>query len=316
MDLEDGIIAYSTGLGFKATDSHEIYKKNRPLSLAQQSSHGGELQARVFCTKTGSDYTVPTKFTPTKSTDPPIDPNSSSIIPATTILGSTSSGAEISSNPKYVPPNARLSTLGSSISSLDLVPSLEATSTTPNPNPQDSTFSGHSPKRACNLSPARKLQQVFQQETERVEFEDRLSGMIDNFTENLGKIGNSAVDGDILAKMMNIQQTWNALQSRVQQSDPQPSESNPGTSNPPNPSLRLNNLGISYVAGDPNMGYSGDMLKPRVTMPEVTYSNTNLPSITIIKEPNPTSQPVLKETFPPTKPKPKPPIDTKPTSKH
>lgn len=121
---------------------------------------------------------------------------------------------------KYVPPFAR----STSSSPVELVPNLEVTHTLPNPNFSEipTGFQNHSPKRSDRLSPARKLQQVFQQEANRVELEDRLASMVGYLEDEMGKAGSS---GDVmLARLKDLKLQWGVqTPSMAALADPQSS---------------------------------------------------------------------------------------------
>lgn len=59
----------------------------------------------------------------------------------------------------------------------------------PHPNPSPSEFGTHSPKSSHNPSPARKLQRVFQQETDRLEAEDRINSIFESIELELTRTG-------------------------------------------------------------------------------------------------------------------------------
>lgn len=158
----------------------------------------------------------------------------------------------------------------------------------PNPNPQSSTYPKdtsdlgvHSPKSSQNPSPARKLQQVFQQEIMRVATEERENKGSDspvNFLENPTQIDSKGPEFKASAS----------------------------------PTLR-NARGDPYLVGDPNRGYSPEAILPR---PPVTHSvlppslaTTNLPYQTqgaSLSQDQQASEPTQPKTYPdPNKGKPK-----------
>ncbi|KAI8560025.1 hypothetical protein RHMOL_Rhmol04G0222700 [Rhododendron molle] len=101
----------------------------------------------------------------------------------------------------------------------DLCPSLaDVQSSSPNPNFSKSlsNFGGHSPKHSIHSTPTRKLQQVFQQKSEMVESEERISRIVDNLKEEMRGSNGSFDIYAIATKLKHIKQAWNVadVQSR------------------------------------------------------------------------------------------------------
>ncbi|KAG5536380.1 hypothetical protein RHGRI_023972 [Rhododendron griersonianum] len=107
-------------------------------------------------------------------------------------------------------------TIATSPVPFDFCPSLaevQSSSLNPNVSKQSSEFDTHSPKHA-NPSPARKLQQVFQQESERVVAGNRISGIIEKLEEEVRRSDSSFDIDAIAAKLKHMKQGWDEAEAR------------------------------------------------------------------------------------------------------
>lgn len=173
---------------------------------------------------------------------------------------------------KYIPPGAR----STSLAPVGKVASLEEPQPLPNPNPSLSTATGnhgsnphntpefgiHSPKSPRDLSPVSKLQQVFKQESLRLESEE-----------------------GSLAPQDELEHPNTAMDATNQTTHSQGTASISHDSRVSEPQLLQNSKGTSYRAGDPNLGYSADTLKPHYT--NASTSTVGAPLITIQRTSSP-----------------------------
>ncbi|KAF7139365.1 hypothetical protein RHSIM_Rhsim07G0147300 [Rhododendron simsii] len=147
----------------------------------------------------------------------------------------------------------------------NLSPSLAGIETPPqNPNLSDpQNFGVHSPKRN-NSSLARKLQQVFQQERRRLDTEARVLEIVGHLEDELNNSEDPLLLDVVTAKLQSIQQSWRKAeaQSKVVPPPSVLSESYMVKASKPRTTL-YNARGISYLEGDPNMGFPATALKPR-----------------------------------------------------
>ncbi|KAH7836177.1 hypothetical protein Vadar_033450 [Vaccinium darrowii] len=132
----------------------------------------------------------------------------------------------------------------------DLAPSIQEIQVGSNPRSPipPIVYGDHLPKREDTLSPARKLQLVFQQ-VNRVNIEDRLSNLVENIEADMKKAKGS-VGGDAILEKFR----WNAV-NQGSHPDPQPSKETLTSGNEilSNPNLKFNSCGVPFLAGDLTM---------------------------------------------------------------
>ncbi|KAG5552987.1 hypothetical protein RHGRI_010972 [Rhododendron griersonianum] len=122
-------------------------------------------------------------------------------------------------------------------------------------------FGVHSPKYT-KTSPARKLQQVFQNERRQIESEARMLEIVGHLEDELNNSTDPFVLDVVTAKLQSIQQSWKEAEeraARLSHFPPGISDHSPAI----NPKTFVNARGIQYLEGDPNMGYSEVDSKPR-----------------------------------------------------
>lgn len=212
----------SATLGFKAVDSNEVRKKQVGFRSVQE---------------TGSPMSIVP--TPQNSSDLSQSPNLEEFVTPSQATTRTANKVRddvplhqqqlgLDSNLRYVPPFARAVSTTSSLTHVDLVPNSEGNQSIQKhispENPQ--LFGSHSPKKDENLSPARQLQQVFQQEANRVEIEDRFTPFkpMDLFPQS--HIAGARIGEDPFPKIGETLST--ILQGTVPKSTPK----NPNLNNP------------------------------------------------------------------------------------
>lgn len=135
--MADGSISFADGLGMKAMDSQEVRRKQRGFNTS-----------------------------PPKGTCISPNMNSASRNPKSSNIPNPKLSSKHTVSPTSLPVP------------FDLCPSLaDVQSSSPNPNFSKSlsNFGGHSPRHSIHSTPTRKLQQVFQQESEMVESEERIT---------------------------------------------------------------------------------------------------------------------------------------------
>lgn len=164
--MEDDQISSTDALGSKVMDSNVVRRKQvgftHPSNNSNTTPHGGRTQSRLLVP--GAVYTTPTKFTPFK----PLD-----LYPQT----NKTSDRDLSHEGVHIP---KIGEHQSSIlpSNNPKIPSTE----------QNHVLGPHSPTKSSPNS-ARKLQQVFQQEGDRMDGKERLASLVQSIEAEMQKAG-------------------------------------------------------------------------------------------------------------------------------